>query len=156
MTTRTTVWGIGNPVLGDDGVGPEVIRLLQEKKPAGFSLRNCELAPGNYLATLVREQPELFILVDASDMGLPPGSVRRFPLDRIDSPTFTSHDLPLPLLLERTLPPGCAALVIAVQPESTDFAIGLSRPAARAAREVAETIAHGRTDEILPLEEVRK
>ena len=107
MNIRTTVWGIGNPLLKDDGAGLEVIRLLKEMELDGFSLRSCELAPGNYLATLAHEAPEAFFLIDASDMGLPPGSVRRFPLSRIDSPTFTSHDLPLDELLEKTLPSGC-------------------------------------------------
>ena len=31
MTVHTTVWGLGNPLLKDDGAGPEVIRLLEEK-----------------------------------------------------------------------------------------------------------------------------
>lgn len=153
MNIHTTVWGLGNPLLKDDGAGLEVIRLLQEEAPKGFSLRSCELAPGNYLGTLAREQPQTFILVDASDMGLPPGSVRRFPLSRIDSPTFTSHDLPLDELLEKALPPGCTATVIAIQPESTDFFIGLSEPAANAAKQVAALIAAGSTDSIELLED---
>ncbi len=153
MNVRTTVWGIGNPLLKDDGAGLEVIRLLKEMELDGFSLRSCELAPGNYLATLAHEAPEAFFLIDASDMGLPPGSVRRFPLSRIDSPTFTSHDLPLDELLEKALPSACAAEVIAIQPESTDFFIGLSESVSSAAREVARLIAEGRTDEITPLED---
>ena len=86
-------------------------------------------------------------------MGLPPGSVRRFPLERIDAPTFTSHDLPLNELLEKALPSGCTAEVIAIQPESTDFGIGLTPAAARAARHVAELIASAQTELIPPLEE---
>ncbi len=153
MTVHTTVWGIGNPLLGDDGAGLEVIRLLLEERPEGFSLRSCELAPGNYLATLARERPERFILVDASDMGLPPGSLRRFPLSRVDSPAFTSHDLPIDRLLEESLPRGCDACVIAIQPESADFFIGLSAAASRAAAEAARLISSGRTDEIAELED---
>ena len=154
MNIHTTVWGIGNPLLKDDGAGLEVVRLLGEMDLHGFSLRSCELAPGNYLATLAREAPQKFFLIDASDMGLPPGSVRRFPLSRIDSPTFTSHDLPLDQLLESALPSGCRACVIAIQPESTDFCVGLSEAAHTAAREVARLIAEGRTDGIAPLEDV--
>ena len=120
MNIHTTVWGLGNPLLKDDGAGLEVIRLLQEASPKGFSLRSCELAPGNYLGTLAREQPQTFILVDASDMGLPPG---------------------------------CTATVIAIQPESTDFFIGLSEPAANAAKQVAALIAAGSTDSIELLED---
>ena len=153
MNIHTTVWGIGNPLLKDDGAGLEVVRLLEQMGLKGFSLRSCELAPGNYLATLKREAPRRFILVDASDMGLPPGSVRRFPLSRVDSPTFTSHDLPLDQLLERALPSGCYSCVIAIQPESTDFYVGLSEAVQKTASEVARLIAEGRTDRIVSLED---
>ena len=153
MNVHTTVWGIGNPLLKDDGAGPEVVRLLDEMGLDWLSARSCELAPGNYLATLKREAPRRFILVDASDMRLPPGSARRGPLSRIDSPTFTSHDLPLDVLLENALPAGCESFVIAIQPESTDFNIGLSAAVETAVNEVARLIAAGRTDEIAPLED---
>ena len=33
MNIHTTVWGLGNPLLKDDGAGLEVIRLLQEEAP---------------------------------------------------------------------------------------------------------------------------
>ena len=127
MRIHTTVWGLGNPLLRDDAAGLEVVRLLGEKKLPNFSLRRCELAPANYLATLEGERPRRFLLIDASDMGLPPGSLRRFPLTRVDDPSFTSHDLPLPQLLAGTLPPDCEAWVVAIQPQSVDFASG-SRP----------------------------
>ena len=115
MRIHTTVWGLGNPLLRDDAAGLEVVRLLGEKKLPNFSLRRCELAPANYLATLEGERPRRFLLIDASDMGLPPGSLRRFSLTRVDDPSFTSHDLPLPQLLAGTLPPDCEAWVVAIQ-----------------------------------------
>ena len=76
MRIHTTVWGLGNPLLRDDAAGLEVVRLLGEKKLPNFSLRRCDLAPANYLATLEGERPRRFLLIDASDMGLPPGPRR--------------------------------------------------------------------------------
>lgn len=152
MRTHTTVWGIGNPLLRDDAAGLEVVRLLGERKLSGFSLRRCELAPGNYLATLARERPRRFLLIDASDMGLPPGTLRRFPLARVDDPSFTSHDLPLPQLLAGTLPSDCETWVVAIQPQSVDFGIGLTPAAVQAAQECADLIAAGRLDGIAALE----
>ena len=152
MRIHTTVWGLGNPLLRDDAAGLEVVRLLGEKKLPNFSLRRCELAPANYLATLEGERPRRFLLIDASDMGLPPGSLRRFPLTRVDDPSFTSHDLPLPQLLAGTLPPDCEAWGVAIQPQSVDFGIGLTPAAARAAQACAAWIAEGRLDEIAALE----
>ena len=150
--THTTVWGIGNPLLKDDAAGLETIRLLSEMKLEGFSLRSCELAPANYLGTLKRERPQKFYLVDASDMGLPPGSLRRFPLERIADPSFTSHDLPLNQLLETVLESETQAAVIAIQPATTDFGVGLSRPVSLAASKAASLISEGRAGEIQELE----
>lgn len=152
MNVHTTVWGIGNPLLCDDAAGLEVIRLLEELAPEGFFLRSCELAPGNFLSTLRRESPKRFFLVDASDMGLPPGSVRRLPLDRIDDPSFTSHDFPINRLLEDALPQDCVACVIAIQPTSTDFHMGLTPAVAEAAQTCATLLAEGRSAEIPELE----
>lgn len=148
MRTHTTVWGVGNPLLRDDAVGLEVVRLLEEKGLTGFSLHSCELAPANYLATLKREHPERFLLIDASDMGLPPGTLRRFPLSCAGDPSFTSHDLPLQMLLAGALPPDCKAWIIAIQPQSTAFGIGLTSVAAQAAQECAALIAAARSNEI--------
>lgn len=153
MRIHTTVWGVGNPLLRDDAVGLEVVRLLGKRKLPNFSLRLCELAPANYLATLKKECPRRFLLIDASDMGLPPGSLRRFPLARVDDPSFTSHDLPLPQLLAGVLPPDCEAWVIAIQPQSAALGIGLTSVAAKAAQACAKLIAAGQSDQIDTLKE---
>ncbi|MBP3836597.1 MAG: hypothetical protein J6E31_05850, partial [Pyramidobacter sp.] len=54
---------------------------------------------------------------------------------------------------EKALPPGCTATVIALQPAGTDFLIGLSEPAANAAKQVAALIAAGSTETIELLED---
>ena len=150
---HTTVWGIGNPLLKDDAAGLEIIRQLLLMEPRGFSLRSCELAPANYLATLKRERPLRFYLADAADMGLTPGNLRRFPLERIADPSLTSHDLPLNLLLETVLESGTRSWVVAVQPEDTGFGTELSPCVAAAVQKAARLIAEGRAEDIPELEE---
>ena len=36
MRIHTTVWGVGNPLLRDDAVGLEVVRLLGKRKLPNF------------------------------------------------------------------------------------------------------------------------
>lgn len=149
---HTTIWGIGNPLLKDDAAGLEIIKLLEEAQLEGFSLRSCELAPANYLATLKKEQPQRFYLIDAADMGLPAGSLRRFPLKRIADASFTSHDMPLDQILRAAAGMPQNAWVIAVQPEDTSFGVGLTPKVADAAQRAASLLAAQRAEEIQELE----
>lgn len=149
---KTTVWAIGNPLLQDDAVGLETAALLQKLSLPGLTIHSCELAPANYLGTLDRENPEMFLLLDASDMKLAPGEIRKFRLDRIVDASFTSHDLPLDQLLNKVLKAKAETWVIAVQPLTTDLGIGLSDVVRTAAGRLAQIIEQDKLDEIAELE----
>ncbi|WP_286954882.1 hydrogenase maturation protease, partial [Aminobacterium sp. UBA5277] len=67
------LWGTGNPLFGDDGVGPFVAQYLQKKEMEHpICAINCETTPENYIGDLQRQHPDLLLIVDAADMGLPP------------------------------------------------------------------------------------
>ena len=74
---RRAVLGVGNPLRRDDGVGVEVAAGVRgtdwEVLTAGLSVENA-------LGIVRRLAPDLLVVVDAAEMGLPPGSVRRLPL----------------------------------------------------------------------------
>jgi len=71
------VLGIGNPLMGDDGVGCQVIELLAEcSLPPNVKIEDAGL-PGWGLPAWF-EGCSNVILVDAVQMGQPPGSWRRF------------------------------------------------------------------------------
>ena len=156
VRTNTTVWGMGNPLLHDDAVGQEVIKILQSEygfPTEDISVRDVETSPANFISALKRERPKKFLLVDASDMGLEGGRMRRFPVSRLEGAAFTSHDFPIDMLLAEALPDDCDAQVIAVQPVDCSLCTdGLTPPVAEAARECARLIAEGRTDEIPQLD----
>lgn len=74
---RTLVLGIGNPLMGDDGAGVEVVRLLAESElPENVTVMEAG-SPGWGLANWVTGWPSV-ILVDAAKMGREPGEWRRF------------------------------------------------------------------------------
>jgi hydrogenase maturation protease len=71
------VLGIGNPSMGDDGVGNQVIELLAEKDlPPDVKIEDAGL-PGWGLPAWFEGWSNV-ILVDAVHMGRSPGSWRRF------------------------------------------------------------------------------
>ncbi len=83
------VVGVGNALRGDDAVGLEVARLLDGTLPDGVRLVECEGEPVSLLASW--EDCDTAIVVDATESGQEPGTVRR----------LAAHDGPLPAELQR-------------------------------------------------------
>lgn len=145
---------MGNPLLHDDAFGLYVVQLLQKKYEGleGFSVRSVETSPANFISKLRKENPKNFILVDASDMGIDGGELRRFPLSRLEGTAFTSHDFPIEMLLADALSDDCSATVIAVQPVFCGMGIEeLTEPVKIAAERCARLIAECRIEEITEL-----
>jgi len=74
-----TVVGIGQPLRGDDGVGPEAVRQWSREYSQSASDPNIKTilteTPGLDLLELIRDA-EVLLLVDAVDSGEPAGTVR--------------------------------------------------------------------------------
>ena len=131
------IWCLGNVLLGDDAVGCKVAELLLEKKVAGAV--DCGTTPENYIAALRKSPPSALLIVDAADMGLPPGELRRLTLEELDAATAVSHGIPLSLLLS----PFTGVFEIAVlgiQPAAVQLGAPLSEAAEKAAHRVADLI----------------
>ena len=126
--------------MGDDAVGCEVAKLLAGRKIAGVV--DCGVTPENHIATLRKEPPSALLIVDAADMGLPPGELRKISLAELDSATTTSHGVPLSLLLSPFA--GVFEItVLGIQPLSTQLGAPLSDAAEKAARRAADLIELG-------------
>lgn len=71
------ILGVGNPIMGDDGAGIRAVELLSARDlPANVRVMEAG-TPGWGLASWL-EGFSSVILVDAVQMGLPPGTWRRF------------------------------------------------------------------------------
>jgi len=98
---KPLILGVGNLLMGDEGVGVAAIRYLEEKGFAG----QAELVDGGtsgfHLLGLFRNQQHL-ILIDAATDGRPVGTVSlirpRYASDF--PPTLTAHDIGLKDLIE--------------------------------------------------------
>ena len=88
---RTVVLGLGNPLMGDDGLGLAVLGRLRDEWDLPGSV---ELVDGGTwgmnLLPLIEDAPEL-VLVDAIRTGAPAGTVVE--LDRERLPRYLTHKL---------------------------------------------------------------
>lgn len=99
---RRLVLGLGNDLLGDDGIGPLVVDLLR-RRPAlrGFDFETAESA-GLALLDLVSGYDEAIIVDCVSAPGRPVGEVRCVSPDDLVLESFprSSHYLGLPEVIE--------------------------------------------------------
>jgi hydrogenase maturation protease len=151
MTARILVAGIGNIFLGDDGFGPEVVRIAAIS-PDDPRVRVIDYGiRGMHLAYDLLDGWDTLVLVDAIPGRGSPGSLHVFQADHeSDSPATTvdahSMDPAAVFASLRALggtPP--YTVVVGCEAQSVEEGIGLTEPVAnavpRAARAVEEIVA---------------
>ena len=109
------ILGIGNVLLGDEGVGVHAVRRLEKEAwPAHVKLLDGGTG-GFHLLSLFQEYPRI-VLVDATMDGQPPGTVRVIrPRFASDYPrTLSAHDIGLKDLVESAALLGHAPEVVIV------------------------------------------
>lgn len=124
--------GVGNPLRGDDGAGPELAaRFLRDlphlpaldagSRPEEFAEEILALAKGRPIRRAV--------VFDAAPMGLPAGSVRRLPLSRIGDATVSTHRIPIHLFAEllKALG-GIESVIVGIEPSCVEPGAPLSAP----------------------------
>ncbi len=118
----TVVIGLGNTMLGDEGVGVHVVNLLRNRPlPPSVVLLEGGVGALDILPDIM--ESDSAVIIDAAKMGLLPGQVKSFTIDKVDmenSPMLSLHDLALPEAIKlgqiiSKLPP---MLLIGVEPLS--------------------------------------
>lgn len=122
MRQKITILGLGNLLMGDEGAGIYVIRLLEEE----LSSKDIQVVDGGTGGINLLEyftEPDLLILVDATLDGQPPGTiVCREPHFSDEYPrTLVAHDFGLKDLLD-------AADLLEKKPSTVLFTISIETP----------------------------
>ena len=132
LATDLLVLGVGNPLRGDDGIGPRVVEQLQQAGlPTDVEAFDAGAAGFNLLYWL--DGRRRVIIVDAADVGLEAGQFARFTPEQVEltgaAEGAGSHQaglaevLALARALERPLP---EIVVFGVQPGSLEWGTGLT------------------------------
>lgn len=98
---KTLVLGLGNIIMGDEGVGVHVVRALEKQElPAGVEC--LDGGTGGFILLEPLQNADHIILIDAAADGNPPGTVTRTTprFSRDYPPTLTAHDIGVKDLLD--------------------------------------------------------
>lgn len=135
---RTLVMGVGNILQQDDGLGVRVAEMLSTRRlPESVSVRDAG-TPGIGLVTQMQDWPRVY-LIDAAQMGDPPGTWRRFTPDEVrliaDNGAISAHEADVASALVLAKAVGVLpdeVILYAVQPQQVGWGEELSNPVAAA------------------------
>jgi hydrogenase maturation protease len=142
---KTLVLGLGNVIMGDEGVGVHVVRAL-EKHRLPANVETLDGGTGGFILLEPLQNAGHIVLIDATDDGNPPGTVTRtVPRFSADyPPTLTAHDIGVKDLLDAFYMQGgereVVLYAIAIDPRQP-ISMDLSPALAKAAEEAAQRIA---------------
>ena len=143
-TNKLLILGVGNLILGDEGVGVHVVeRLAKRQLPA--SVACLDGGTGGFLLLEPMQQAQRVVLIDAAAFDDPPGSVRKLkPSFTNDYPkTLMIHDLGLKDLLDSLQLMGAAPdilmIAITIDPKQT-MNMELSPPVAKGALQAEQLV----------------
>lgn len=144
MTPECLVLGLGNLLLGDEGVGVEVARALSAMSlPEGVEV--LDGGTGSMMLLEPMHAAKRLILVDATLDGQPPGTLQRLVprFARDFPPSLCAHDIGLRDLLETFYllgqAPDVVLYAISITPPD-DLVLGLSPEVQHAADQVIARI----------------
>ena len=141
---KTLVLGLGNVIMGDEGVGVHVVRAL-EKHTLPSGVECLDGGTGGFILLEPLENADHIILIDAAADGNPPGTVTRTTprFSKDYPPTLTAHDIGVKDLLDAFYMQGGTREVILYaiaidprQPISMELSIECARAAETATYEI--------------------
>jgi hydrogenase maturation protease len=142
--------GCGNPNRGDDGVGPEVLRLLRSRGAGGEgdAVRLLDAGTDGMAVMFAARGASTLILVDACRSGSEPGAVFEAPgsaLEAAHQPSFSLHDFRWhnALFVGRKIYAGdfpSDVTVFLIEAGTVELGVGLTPSVAGAAENVADKI----------------
>ncbi|MGQ9372008.1 hydrogenase maturation peptidase HycI [Azospirillum sp. ST 5-10] len=138
------VFTVGNVLRGDDGAGPLLARLLEEAPAPGWLVIDGADVPENHTHRIRTLAPRRVVIVDAADMELPPGSVRRIDQDCVAQHfLLTTHAIPLNFLIDSLKESVEDILFLGIQPASTEFWEPVSAPVSAAVAGIHDRLVRG-------------
>jgi hydrogenase 3 maturation protease len=138
---------VGNGLMGDDGAGVLLSQMLQADPLDGWTTINGGSTPENVLHQIRDLHASRVLVVDAADMDLPPGSIRRIAAERLEDPfLMTTHTLPLSFLVESLREVVPQVDMIGIQPGVVAFGYPLSNEVCMAVKQVYVDMKNGVVD----------
>jgi hydrogenase 3 maturation protease len=141
---KNVILTVGNDLMGDDAAGPLLAEMLGRLPASEWHVIDGGSAPENEVHRLRVLQPDQVVIVDATQMNLPPGEIRLVDESIIGEQVFTStHILPLTFLIKllRDFVPDVQLL--GIQPSQVAFACPPSDAVRHAVQTIHENLRQG-------------
>ena len=143
---RICFLGVGTELCRDDAAGLYLIDRLSARlnvpvnEPKGrLLLVSGGPAPENFSGLIREFHPDLLVVIDSAFLELPAGSVQLLPEESAAGLSFSTHMLPLPMLLSYLkLACACQTCLVGIQPATTEQGIGMSGRVQQGAELLAE------------------
>lgn len=133
---RTVLFvGIGNLLRQDDGAGVYISSRIRERK--NIKAITAEASIENYIGKITSTEHDLLVLIDCTDMQMPPGSWDIISPDQVNDLTFNTHNISLKKLSGFFRK---EVRVLAIQPETVAFGENLSYIVLEACEQIIELI----------------
>jgi hydrogenase maturation protease len=150
LAVKILVLGIGNPIMGDDGVGIHVARMVKDRFRSQADLEVKELGVGGLkLVEEILGHEEVYIVDSYATQDIEPGRIREFSPDRFEdtlhasSPHGTNFVTALELYRElepQRIPEKIRIFTIDIKADYS-FGESMSAPVREAASKLAELLA---------------
>ena len=134
MRKPVVVLGLGNPLMADEGIGVYLVERLTESAAAYPAVDFVDAGTGGLSILYQIEDRRKAVLIDCAFMDEPPGTIRRFTPEEVQSRKVLAHeslheaDLMQIIVLARQLGQAPEEIVIfGIQPERVEPGMGLSR-----------------------------
>lgn len=123
---KITIMGVGSELRGDDAAGILVVRELEKNKifqdSSKFQILYGHTAPENFTGEIRKFNPSHIIMIDSADMNIEPGSIFVIENDKITSTAFSTHSLPVKVMVNYMKESIAAeSIVIGMQPKNLGF-----------------------------------
>ena len=138
---RVVLVGVGNPIRGDDAVGPRIIELLEFMPIPDVLLLNTESVPEAFTGKVEQFNPTHVLMIDAANFRGVPGETKLITGEQIGGQAISTHSLPLNIFIsyiEKSL--GINVILLGIQPLSIGLGEPITEPVEAAAKSVANTL----------------
>lgn len=132
---------VGNAMMGDDGAGPLLAEKCRVAPRGDWTVIDGGSAPENDVVAIRAQRPDVLLIVDATDMLLPPGEIRVIdPDDIADMLLMTTHNMPLNYLIDQLKEDVGEVVFLGIQPDIVGFCYPMTEPIKNAVEEVYQRL----------------
>ncbi len=141
---KIVVLGIGNQLRGDDFLGSLIARKLSlALENENVVVLDGGTVPENFTGLIKKESPSHIILVDAADMGKPPGYIKIIKKDEISQYNISTHAMPLSFLIKYLEHSAKANIIlIGIQPKEMELVGAVSEEINRSIECLVDILKH--------------